>query len=598
MRCEKCGKEIDKDTGSCGNCGHMIKNHPITHENTSMKIQAKPAAKKYTIVTYLLLALLGFRFIGSLLMPADNTFSLIDQLVYAATIALISFKVKNGSLLALAYHVLGIFLAFFGDTGESVFFFLGSLSIDTLISILSWREYKSFGKNNTSPLKKSFWPKAILISLALIIVFVEVLVWIPRDEYIQIGNSEYIFSKEAQQYLTIVERSDYESTGSVIIIEEPHYDIEAQKNLYQGLNIFFKDNPELTYDTVFLAEGFPSGQRISVQPLINAEPAPDAQMIEQVLDSYLITGYIAYEWKYQNGLPIMGIENEKLYEISARLWLSAQNKDELADAWAYTVTARNENISNLLIEIAGIYQNPMLFVGGRHIHQETEYDFEQARAKLLDSGLLTEDEMKYVEEYQNLGIYDYLKEAKLGYTYVQAKSNSITPEMENKNYETYLKLFEAQQNSDYSNYLQWFVSQNSGVTVRPSVEVASELVRLLSGDATANNNGDEENNEEDENKDQQKDNGEEQTNEVKRKGNELEIDKNITDEEAKQKLENNQDIYTNSQEKAKQIAEEASDGKEPIQEPPHKNGYYWHYHTSDHGGGHVFYGSPVYGMYN
>lgn len=114
----------------------------------------------------------------------------------------------------------------------------------------------------------------------------------PGDRDIEIGNSNYVLSKEAQQYLTIVERSSYEKSKSVIIIEEPHYELEAQYNLYKGLEIVFNDNPALVNKTIFLSECFPSGKHISVKPLINVNASPSEELIRAVLSSFLITGYI------------------------------------------------------------------------------------------------------------------------------------------------------------------------------------------------------------------------------------------------------------------------------------------------------------------
>ncbi len=466
----------------------------------------------------------------------------------------------------------------------------------------------SFSSKQRKEVRKETVPRVLLIILLFIgfIFLIGFLESIPRDEIIEIGNSNYVLSKEAQQYLEISEVSDYEKSKSIIIIEEPHQDLEQQFNLYKGLEIFFSDNPTLINETIFLSEGFPSGKRISVQPLIAANASPNEELIKDVLGSYLITGYIAYEWKYQKGIPIIGTENEKLYELSARKWIDEQeNQDNknISDIWTYTVIARNGNIANLLIETTEIYENPILFMGGLHLYQQNDDDFQRIKNNSVS---LAADELQYLEVWDNSGIYDYLKKEKIGYTFIQAKSNSFESRGQSeKNYNTYVKLFETQQSGDYNSYIRWLISERGlggGVTVRPSIEAAAALINAIS-----KNNKDEK---KDENKDKKnendgdkdgisednKDGGDSsKPREATRKGKiDLEEGKEISEGEAAERVSNGEDVKTNSQEQAETIAREAGSGKDPIPEDAHGNGQYNHYHTWDHGKGHVFFGSPAY----
>ena len=120
--------------------------------------------------------------------------------------------------------------------------------------------------------------------------------------------------------------------------------------LYTPSRVYFQDNPELIKRTIFLAEGYPKDESISVQPLIDIDPYPTDNVIRQALKTFLVPGYIAYEWKYQRGIPIVGVEDPWLYKM-CRTFLV---KDELdpeaifltykdvpyraADFWFFSVT--------------------------------------------------------------------------------------------------------------------------------------------------------------------------------------------------------------------------------------------------------------------
>lgn len=121
----------------------------------------------------------------------------------------------------------------------------------------------------------------------------------PIGDSIEIGTARYNISQEARQFFDGSHSSNYPKDTSVVIIGEPHESSEGQFNLFKGLESFFASNPKLVEQTIFLSEGTAAGKPISVQPLINEDPHPSDETIRQVLQSHLITGYMAYEWKYQ-----------------------------------------------------------------------------------------------------------------------------------------------------------------------------------------------------------------------------------------------------------------------------------------------------------
>ena len=303
---------------------------------------------------------------------------------------------------------------------------------------------------------------------------------LPKDQTVKIDNSDYLFSAEAQQYMEISYKSDYPADKYVVIIEEPHYDSEGQYNLYKGLEIFFKDNPSLKDKTIFLSEGVPSNESVSLEPLINPNPNPDEETIDNVLDSFLITGYMAFEWKHQLKIPIKGIENKTIYDKSVAFYLKSGDQD----IWAYTVVERNKNMADVLINNAKTYQNPILFVGGLHLSKQDDKDFNYSR-----NALKTAFNMSF-DQNENLGLEDYLKKERIGFTFIKAKSSFWNSK--SSDYDRYNMLFKSQQKGDYFDYIDFFSDEirNQGVTVSPSPEAATNFVAFSkSSGKKMNNNG-------------------------------------------------------------------------------------------------------------
>lgn len=331
---------------------------------------------------------------------------------------------------------------------------------------------------------------------------------IPLDEELRIGSSSYYFSEEAQGYL----RREYSITHGhsqcLVVTNEPHHSVESQFNLYKGLELLFQDNPELVEKTAFLAEGFPAHQPVSIQSLIDADPNPNEGLIREVLSTFLITGYMAYEWKHQTGIPIIGTEDEELYRLSREYQLLTAQEPNFPFAiiplkngslfevkpivpWGYTVAARNKTIAQTLIESASIYENPMLFVGKLHIGIQKKDEFDLISA-LVHRGTVPFPWIPLLGrlECKNLGIYDYLRERGFGFTFLNPLSLDAGMANAGSDWDAYLKLFRTQELADIQNsannpkYLEWLLSQkgsSGGITVRPSPEAAAEFVRRLKG---------------------------------------------------------------------------------------------------------------------
>lgn len=318
-----------------------------------------------------------------------------------------------------------------------------------------------------------------LITMGIIgfIVIASLYAIFPHDQTIKIGTSDYLLSAEAQQYLEIADQSNYPADKYVIIIEEPHYDPVGQYNLYKGIEVFMRDNPSLVNKTVFLAEGVSSNENISVEPLVDVDSNPSDEKVKTVLDSFLITGYIAYAWKYNNNIPILGIENKTIYDASANLWVEGNDNfsTETQNLWEYTVVSRNKNMAKTLINNTQKYKNPILFVGGLHLDSMDRDTFKSSKNSAHTSNLIGTE---------NKGIIDYLEEEKIGYTFIQAKGPRFTSSEDESRY---LKLFRAQQSGDYNSYIELIIDEeNEGVTVAPSTKAAAKYLATSSGSGHKN----------------------------------------------------------------------------------------------------------------
>lgn len=331
------------------------------------------------------------------------------------------------------------------------------------------------------------------------------------------------FSPEAEGYLKASMTPRYECSRRVLISNEPHSDKEGQLNLYKFLDVFFRDNPTLVRRSIFLAEGYPVNQQLSLQPLIEAEPNPSEELIREVLDSYLITGYMAYEWKHQKGIPIIGIENETLYYLAEDLLskdpegVDFVRKDHDGKTWTFTtrcvmgfvLRARNRSMASTLIEMSKIYKNPMLFVGASHLI-DPDFDSDATAAKkwgwifnsvkFYQASRLEqlENEGEYKEmgiwgrffpreiiDFENLSITGYLEREKIGYVFISTTDIISTTNNKEEDTSTYERLFRAQQKGDYKEYVDWLISERGArrgvTTVRPSPEAAALLVNALKG---------------------------------------------------------------------------------------------------------------------
>ncbi len=338
-----------------------------------------------------------------------------------------------------------------------------------------------------------------------------------QDERVPFGNSDVLISKELQLECPLVGDTSYEAQKSILIFGEPHHVAEAQFSLFKGLETFFRDNPKLVGQTVLLAEGFPANELISVDQLIDVDPHPSDELIRQTLDSFLITGYMAYEWKHHedNHIPIIGTEHPELYALSREFatWTVDDPNAILAEVaiketensghtyrfpvsagWKFAINARNQFIASTTMNFVRNYENIILFVGGGHIltrQDDFEFDMLQqiAIGQVANGSGIFGQYLQTVNpaDLQNHSISGYLGPEKVGFSHLEPFGlNSKKEEM------AYQQLFEAQrkgtsgnqQNIDYEGYLDWLLKTKrlkpgQHTTVQPDPKAAADFVRRL-----------------------------------------------------------------------------------------------------------------------
>jgi len=309
---------------------------------------------------------------------------------------------------------------------------------------------------------------------------------LPRQHFLEIGGLTYVLSESAQAYLSLTAVSDYQAHRNVLIIQEPHYELDRQYALLKGLEVFFTDNPRMLMEsrTVFLAEGLPSDKQLSVDPLLKADRKPSDFLIHQILGTFLIPGYVAYEWKHQQDIPILGVEDPGLYRISAAVWSDIQSgKDSgLELVWPYTVAARNTRIANTLLSALKKHENPVLFVGGKHLSPLSKRELIKNSDWQRLQAVLDSAELAKIRQSNISSIVEILKPKGIGFYFLSARGSPfLDVQLEAQAIQQYAALFHTQLGELGPDYLQQFGNRSDSVTVSPSTEAAAQAVSAIKG---------------------------------------------------------------------------------------------------------------------
>jgi filamentous hemagglutinin len=306
----------------------------------------------------------------------------------------------------------------------------------------------------------------------------------PTRKHFGLGKPGHVFlSRQTQRHLEVQAVSDYPANRHVLIINEPHSYRQLQFDLLRGLESFFADNPFLLQRdrTCFLAEGWPAGKPLPVEPLVRADPRPDDRLVWGVLDTFLIPAYVAYEWKHRCDIPIYGHEDPELYRIGASLaapqLIFNPNRQRL---WVQSVFARNRAMTEALLGKLRRHACPILFVGGLHLNPMPEgHRLNEFGWKLL-AGTLPPADYERLKKADKRGIGELLRERNIGYCFLQAVADPFASRLSHAPGEyQYQELFRAQLKKDVRGYLRRYVGPPAGTTVAPDPEAAARAVVML-----------------------------------------------------------------------------------------------------------------------
>ena len=316
----------------------------------------------------------------------------------------------------------------------------------------------------------------------------------PRKRLLEVAGLDYVLSEKAQKYLSVTSVSDYPARRKVLIIQEPHNELDRQFNLFKGLECLFEDNPRMLMEnrTTFLAEGLPQGEELPMAPLVQADPRPGDRLIRDVLSTFLIPGYVAYEWKHQTGIPIVGSEDQRLHRISAQIWTDLQKNrvGTKANLWPYTVAARNQTITASLLQALKKYENAILFVGGRHLQGLADSEMLRPSDWQVLGELLSDGEARYLHGADAVGIVELLKSRGVGFYFISANGNPFPNGKENQSqFSDYVALFQKQLSFDSVPPFRRQGRRADSVTVTPSTKEAAKATEAKKSNPSTGQNG-------------------------------------------------------------------------------------------------------------
>ncbi len=225
------------------------------------------------------------------------------------------------------------------------------------------------------------------------------------------GGISYSCAEELEGYFTLHDSAPARRPNNreVLVIQEPHYQVLCQWNLFCGLELLMEpifSRRSATGPVIFLAEGVPAFEEVSLQALWRSARAPSDSTIFAVLRSFLLPGYIAYEWRHQLGIRVYGMEDPNLYGLSARLWEGHRMVE-----WNSTVAARNKQIAEVIGHYAKSGSWVVAFVGGMHMTAIRDEEFAASVDRLAHQ---FPQYAVTAKDIRNLGLKDYLEAEGIG----------------------------------------------------------------------------------------------------------------------------------------------------------------------------------------
>lgn len=311
----------------------------------------------------------------------------------------------------------------------------------------------------------------------------------PRDRVLELGPARLRLSPQTQNFLALDGESQYACTRRVLIVEDPHANAQDQYAVMKGLECLLSDNPSIAGDgqVVSLAEGCRAYTVLSCRPLIEADKHPSDSLISGVLGTYLIPGYVAFEWKHQYGIPIVGTEDPVLYEISARVWtqLRIDSLPVHRGIWPQTVAARNSSMALVILNQLNLRACPILFVGGMHMATLPPFASLDDAAWHEAARILSPGELGRMRSAKTLGIADLLRERRVGLYLLSAQTDVSSGQESDGDWHRYESLFRAQLSRNLDAFLANL--RKNGVTVAPCPEAAAQILPVIKASMAGDN---------------------------------------------------------------------------------------------------------------
>jgi hypothetical protein len=297
-----------------------------------------------------------------------------------------------------------------------------------------------------------------------------------RDLSFRFPSGKIDLSTDTQEYLSVIQARRTGADRFVVLVCEPHGNSEAQRMMYWGLRYLFSENPQLVTNAVFLCEGAPAGVPITIEPLRRIDPAPDDDLLKSVLDSFLLPGYLGFQWASKVEIPTFGAEDDALYQIAVRF---AANGGSWS-AGNLSLVSRNPSMAETAYQRANAGKIPFLFLGLGHIDKIPQDLLERSRVGLSfrwQRFQVGPREQRLLWAATNAGVADLLVQQHVDYLVIQAYGQG-KPASSGDN-QRYHRLFQAQLTGSYEDYIKHCLREQGNITIHPAPEAAAQLATAI-----------------------------------------------------------------------------------------------------------------------
>ena len=251
-----------------------------------------------------------------------------------------------------------------------------------------------------------------------------------RDIQVAPGRTVRL-SREVLSHFEITSESNAPHGRTALIITEAHDQIDGQLSAYQGLQSLLKANPWLLEpdQSAFLVEAWEANTPLSVEPLVQAQPAPSEELVQDALGSFLIPSYVAVGWLNHGRIPLIGHEDPVLYRFCNYLHMATATRvwtgNDLVEAEALmgmSVVARNQSSGQTFVKALEKFPCPILFIGHGHIGPytwdndgiKTQQADARQRAKTMER-LVPGYPTEWLATVDRRSVTSYLKDNDIGF---------------------------------------------------------------------------------------------------------------------------------------------------------------------------------------